>query len=633
MSWTRLPIVRKLVASRLRTANLSLVGLTLLLLTTGALPARALSPALTPEKVQRKAVVVGHDAKLYKQASGDSGVAANFMQIFFILAGGSGDRIPVTDGPSEEAPDGWLDKDAFVEWNTLQMINFEPQSGRELSKIFKDSACAEQFGRDGVAGACKELGSEPRRTEQRDSYRLLIPVFERSRETYKGGFVRVTANGPVVEPQPDQMPRGNPEPSARAGRSFGYDLVLVVDATLSMQDWFKPTTRALQRFVQWAKQQSSGGELNKSFRTGLLFYRDRKLANDCNIGFLTRWEMPLTDDINAITNKLLSAEETKCESDEVAEAVYDGLNRALLDPAWGDSHFKVVLLVGDAPPHPSSNVDKNPLGLDVGKITEMSAQRSVRFLTFKINDKDTLEFRALAESVEEEHKGRFRVIKDHSGFEEAFFIAMQEEWGLLTTTDTVEKAGIGAEELKKSRALQQRYNIDDYELPIILAHLPPADAGERPPEFVEGWVSQKIKQRLAVGEYIFMRQTDIKIVANIIDTIATAAEQGAREGSEVFLSTLRYSLATMLKMQPDQLFRSGESLASMMAKANVLPFKTTVLSFTAEEVNQWKPSEFERLNKLMREKIEVLREYIQMPGNIRYFGDTAHVYVPRNLFP
>ncbi len=596
-------------------------------------PGLALAPALTEEKVQRKAVVVGHDAKLYKKPTGDDSVTADFMQIYFLLEGGSGDRVPVTNGPNEDTADGWLEKGSFVEWNTLQMINFEPQSGRELAKIFKDSSCAEQFGSSAEAPGCSELGSEPRRTGQRDDYRLLIPVFERSRDTYQGGFVRVTADGPVVAPQTDSKPSSNREASNNGGSIFGYDLVLVVDATASMEQWFQPTTRALQRFIQWAKQQSGGGELQKPFRVGLLFYRDRKIIDDCDIGFLTHWAVDLTDDINSVTNALLSARQTDCGSDEEPEAVYDGLNRALLDPAWEDGHFKVVMLVGDAPPHSTANADKNPLAFDVGKITQESTARNVRFLTFKINSADSREFQSLAESVEEELKGRFRAINDAAGFEEGIYTAMQEEWALLIKADNVAAAGISGQQLAENPSLAPQYGIDDYELPIIIANLPPVAAGERPPEFVEGWVAKKIKQRLAIGEYVFMRQTQIKIVTNVIDTIAAAAEQGASEGSEVFLETLRHSLAAMLKVQPDDLFRSGESLASMMKKTNVLPFKTTALSFTAEEVNTWKPADFERLNKLMGEKIEVLREYIQKPTNIRLFGGKAHIYVPRNLFP
>ncbi len=616
-----------------RIACFSLATLVLFLLATAG---QALSPSLTDENVQRKAVIIGHSAKLYKNATGDDGTDAPFMGIYFILEGGGSGRVPVSNGPNEENPNGWLDPDSFAEWNTLQMINFESQSGRELSRIYKDATCAEAFGANGNS-SCDELGSEPRRSGTRDDYRLLIPVFERSRNTYRGGFVRVSAVGPEVVPEAAASAPRNREGGKKGGGGsvLGYDLVLVVDATASMEEWFRPTTKALQRFIQWAQQQAGGGELQKPFRVGVLLYRDRKIGSDCDIGFLTDWAVDLTDDINSVTSALLNAKEATCNSDEEAEAIYDGLNRALLDPAWEEGHFKVVLLVGDAPPHSSTNEDKNPLAFTVGKITQMSTERNVRFLTFKIGTQDSREFKELAESVEEAVKGRFRSIADDdtAGYEESLYVAMRDEWGLLTKADTVAAAGIGGDQLKTDRGLQQRFKLDDYELPIIIANLPATGNSNQPSEFVEGWVAKKIKQRLAIGEYIFLPQTKAKILANVIDTIGAAAQEGVTEGSEAFISTLRQALAGMLKVQPDDIFRSGESLSGMMKKADVLPFKTTALSFTADEVNTWKPADFERLNKLMSEKIEVLREYVQKPGNLRYFGEKAHVYVPRNLFP
>jgi hypothetical protein len=130
-----------------------------------------------------------------------------------------------------------------------------------------------------------------------------------------------------------------------------------------------------------------------------------------------------------------------------------------------------------------------------------------------------------------------------------------------------------------------------------------------------------------------MGKSSLQRFTNVIETIALAAQDGVTEGADAFISSLRSSLATMLSVPPDELFRSGESLDSMMAKAEVLPFKTTVFSFTSEEVNAWKPAEFERLNKILAEKTTALREYAGKPSNTRLFGDKPHVYVPRDLFP
>jgi hypothetical protein len=125
----------------------------------------------------------------------------------------------------------------------------------------------------------------------------------------------------------------------------------------------------------------------------------------------------------------------------------------------------------------------------------------------------------------------------------------------------------------------------------------------------------------------------VQLFVNVIETIALRAQDGIDEGSDAFLGSLRSSLAQMLNVKPEELFRSGETLDGMMRKARVLPFRTTVLSITADEVNTWKPADFERLNKILAEKTELLRAHVQKPGNQRLFGNTPHVYVPRDLFP
>lgn len=602
-----------------------------------ALPGGALPLAMTKENVQKKAVIIKHNAKLYAKASGEDGKQAEFMQIYFLLEGGeSSGRAPVTHGPNKPDPDGWLERSSFTEWNTLQMINFEPQSGRDLARIFEDAGCAESFGRSGTPGSCKELGSEPQRTGTKtDNYSLLVPVIQRDRDNYQGGFVRVTASGPVVKPQSDAETG-----TVTTTRSkLGYDLVLVVDSTASMEKWFRPTTQALDSFISTVKQQIGTGERQTPFRVGLLLYRDRKLVPDCDIGFLFRWEVELTEDIGAVSRALGTARDaTPCGSDEAPEAVYDALNRAVLDPKWNDGHFKVVLLVGDAPPHPPTNKDKNPLKLDVDAITKESEPRNVRIMAFKIGPADEEEFKALALSVKEDVRGRYRAIVPDpmaAAYKEALLSALNEEWKLLTAGNQAVQAGITKQRAQADPKIFEKTGIDvsKYDIPIIIANLPPGSAGAGAPEFVRGWVPREIKKKRAVGEYIFMPKTSLQLFVNVIDSIALASLEGKTEGGESFIKSLRSSLATMLNVQPDDLFRSGESLDRMMAKAQILPFKTTVFTFTAEEVNAWKPAEFERLNKILSEKVTVLREYHQKPGNTRMFGNKAHVYVPRDLFP
>lgn len=597
-------------------------------------PLSAMTPARTPEGIQKKAVVIKHDAKLFSASKGDAGKESRFMQIYFLLEGTVGGRSPVTLAPNRTEPDGWLAAGSFVEWNTLQMINFEAQGGRELARIFEKSACSERYGRTGEAGGCPELGSEPQRAGKvRDNYNLLIPVFESDQDNYRGGFVRVTAEeGPVVKPSVA------PPSKEAVKRKLGYDLILVVDSTASMEQWFRPTTEVLREFLSNVRQEIGTEESQVPFHAGLLLYRDRKKVQDCDIGYLNQWEVDLTDGVDRVIQALTSATQASCSSDDVPEAVFDALSRAVQDPKWNDGSFHVVLLVGDAPPHPASDLERNPLKLSTPDITKLAEERNIRFLTFKIGPDGAEEFRDLALAVKDKVLGRFATIEPNiADFKQQLSAAIRKEWALLTKANVLIESGQIVNATPGSpaqpRAGSSKLDIDKYDLPIILANLPPGSTGSGAPEFVEGWVPKLIKKKLTMGEYIFLEKTQARTLTNVLDSVSAQADAGEREGGDSFLASLRTSLATMLKVQPEDVFRSGESLDSMMNKANILPFRTTVLSFTAEEVNTWKPADFQRLNKILGEKALALREFLQKPGNIHLFGGVEHLYIPRVLFP
>jgi hypothetical protein len=161
------------------------------------------------EDVPRKALIIKHDAKLFSNPIGKTAKEAPFMQLFFLMTPDKNflekmygfvfsekkyNRVPVLNNFSKnkKQPDGWLEKNSFVEWNTVQMINFTPQKDRQLVKIHKTKDCATDFGRTGHTGECQELGEEPQLSSKRKrQYKFLVPLFQREKGIYQGGFVRV----------------------------------------------------------------------------------------------------------------------------------------------------------------------------------------------------------------------------------------------------------------------------------------------------------------------------------------------------------------------------------------------------------------------------------------------------------
>ncbi|RKZ84318.1 MAG: hypothetical protein DRR19_17915 [Candidatus Parabeggiatoa sp. nov. 1] len=565
--------------------------------------------AKTVENIPKKALIVKHDAKLYKSESSQDGEEAPFIQLYFLMMPEKNNRVPVikTFSKNQTQPDGWLEKDSYVEWNTVQMINFEPQAGRERVKIYATIECAKEFSHLGKTTAnCQELGEEP---PQNPQSRLFVPIFQRQAEAYHGGFIRIYQN--------EQENKSDVKKT-----QLGYDLILVVDSTLSMGEYFQPTLRVLQSFLEIV-QDLMQTEVAKPFNIGLLFYRDRKLWQDCDIGYLTHWAQPLTLNTEKVFVALDVAKATGCDSEDFPEAVFDGLYRAIVDTPWNSSHFKTILLIGDAPP----NFDKNPMNFSVSSIQALADEKSIRFLTIKIGPEDDIdfeEFEALALQREAQLKGQFSRVTNENihQFETDLMDALTTEWELFNKT---QELSVNPE------AMEPLSHISEYELPIIRGQLQHLSKGNR--DFVKGWVPYKVKNKLAFGEYIFIRKIVLKLRLLIIESILTAAEAGMVDGGEAFLSAVREALAVHLKMKTEDIFAENETLGGILQKADILPFKTELLLFTPEEVNTWKPVDYEKLNQSLTEKLQHLREFSNNPNHLRLFEGVPYLYVPKRYFP
>jgi len=575
----------------------------------------------TIENIPKKALIVKQDAKLFKKPYGNVAKKAQFLKLYFLMTPSKNNRVPVleTFSKTNTQPDGWLEKESFVEWNTIQMIHFTPQKGRQLVNIYGTQECAQTQARAGsTTEECQALGEEPRlSSQQQPQYQLLIPVFQQESDSYHGGFLRLNQNNCQMDP-------------------LGYDLVFVVDSTLSMGKYFHPTMEVLETFVKHVKQ-STEAEVIIPLRVGLLFYRDRKGKNNCDLGYVTQWAQHLTPNVDKVTGALNHAQVTLCNSMNVEEAVWEGINRAIIDSEWQKNHFQTIILIGDAPPYPKDDIENNPMQFSTNYLHKKAkeGQKSIRFLTFKIgrqNDDDSKTFKELAFLTEPSLKGRFSFVPkaDLSQFQQNLREALVNEWKLAEKTWAA----------LYNKTSGQALNIDSYDLPIIRRRLEQmgrceaAEVKNRPErDFVKGWVPSHIQQKLTFGEYIFIRKIDLKISLHSIEGIILAAEGGAKDGAEAFLDMVRNTLAAQLKMKFYQLFEEGDTLADILTKANILPFKTQVLSFTATEINSWKPVDYQNLMQSLREKARYLREFVDNPDNERRVNETAYLYVPKEYFP
>jgi von Willebrand factor type A domain len=120
-------------------------------------------------------------------------------------------------------------------------------------------------------------------------------------------------------------------------RKIGLDMVLVVDTTDSMQFVIDDVKARLSRLVGTIQR------LVPTSRIGIVVYRDK--GDD----YVTKWT-----DLSFHTKKLQGflANINAAGGGDWEEAVKEGLDTAVHDLKWRKHSKKIIILVGDAPPHP-----------------------------------------------------------------------------------------------------------------------------------------------------------------------------------------------------------------------------------------------------------------------------------------
>jgi len=120
-------------------------------------------------------------------------------------------------------------------------------------------------------------------------------------------------------------------------REMGLDVVFIFDATSSMAEFLRQVKTKIANLAMTFKA------LVPTVRIGLVAYRDH--TDD----FVTK-SFPLTHKTQQLEGFLQDMDPVG--GGDHAEAVTDGLRAAINEFNWGRDSKKIILLVGDAPPHP-----------------------------------------------------------------------------------------------------------------------------------------------------------------------------------------------------------------------------------------------------------------------------------------
>jgi hypothetical protein len=142
------------------------------------------------------------------------------------------------------------------------------------------------------------------------------------------------------------------------------------------------------------------------------------------------------------------------------------------------------------------------------------------------------------------------------------------------------------------------------------------------------WVPRMKGKVPLLREAVFMRRRNAEVLVNMTALIGSAASEGAIEGADYFQRMVKVAFDGI-----GQALDEVERIDTLLAKLSVLPFRTTALAFTLQEVRLWKSEDFRQLKERLERKIVPLRDYVQDPRNSYNLGGTTQVFIPRDLFP
>ena len=180
------------------------------------------------------------------------------------------------------------------------------------------------------------------------------------------------------------------------------DIAFVVDTTGSMKDDINAVRDSLFEIVKQITEKTSG----LTIRFGIVSYRDHPPQDRT---YVTK-TLDFTEDIKRVHKEISRLNPS--EGGDTPEAVADALNDARTKMSWGADAYKVLLLVGDAPPHGRKYnrleddyfPDGCPKGLDpIHELEEIKNLHGTTLFVFVCGCNPLVEdsFRTLAESIQD----------------------------------------------------------------------------------------------------------------------------------------------------------------------------------------------------------------------------------------
>ena len=324
----------------------------------------------TPEGIPRKVIVKKEAVEAFANEDFTGATKPlRFFRKYFVFKDGEKGFL-VGEATYKASVLGWVRKEHVLPWDTEQAAFFinKKAVGRQPMSLWpmkEDVGKAEKprfqetLDRDQTTEPFPILGKDGPMVQLAVLWSSdgPLPVLKKDLSEKGDNTTATTVTGDQVDRDPTGQeakpaPGGKQEASQLFEQAKRMDVVIVIDVTGSMGPYIEEVRKRLIDIVN-ALGKMAGPNMQTKVNVGIVAYRD--YADKLQDGTFVTKVQNLTNESGKVVEFLKGLSPRGGAGNN--EAVCDALFEAASKMSWGERGYKVLCLVGDAPPHTDSDDD------------------------------------------------------------------------------------------------------------------------------------------------------------------------------------------------------------------------------------------------------------------------------------
>jgi len=351
------------------------------LLNEGAIPQKAMI-ILSLDAIKPGEATESNTARKFYDApqlnkSQENGKFAQKFEIYFILKETDGalllsktDKLSGSEAIISGNVPGWFRKSNIINWDhrvCFELNYIDPNAVRSYTGkrilVFNSALQLDKFVKSAGTDTLKPILQLPLTSEMPSPYDYRLPVLNNLDENKKEVITIAALENNGVK-QSDVAKKIEELKEKRSN----INIVLAIDGTGSMKDYYQPVMNSILRIIQNNKLTNAANTI----RFGLIVYRD--YADGVREVEIDR----LTTDYNQIIKKL-SEVDCSSKNKELPEAQYNGLLKGIDKMGLQESHSNVLILIGDA-----ANKQPDSKGITLNQVVDKLFDYKMSLIGFQV---------------------------------------------------------------------------------------------------------------------------------------------------------------------------------------------------------------------------------------------------------